>query len=90
MRYEIGNDLHIHSMLSLCSRDSEQSTDRILEYAEKYGIKNLRITDHFLDEDVARASDAHHPDGLERSPQKFEKAITLLGLTEDDKFYPFK
>ncbi len=31
-------------------------------------------------------SDAHHPKSLERAKKIFEKAITLLGLTEDDKF----
>ncbi len=36
------------------------------------------------------ASDAHHPDMLERSPQKFEEAITMPGLTENYKFEPFK
>ncbi len=31
-------------------------------------------------------SDAHHPEDLERSREKFERVIDLLGLTEDDKF----
>ena len=32
-------------------------------------------------------SDAHHPDKFSRSKEIFEKAITLLDLTEDDKFH---
>ncbi len=32
-------------------------------------------------------SDAHHPNGLLKAPAVFERAIELLELTEDDKFY---
>ena len=32
-------------------------------------------------------SDAHHPAGLEASIPVFERAVDLLGLTEDDKFH---
>ncbi len=32
-------------------------------------------------------SDAHHPDALLKAPAVFERAIDLLGLTEDDKFH---
>lgn len=31
-------------------------------------------------------SDAHHPKGLDEAKMYFERAIDLLGLTEDDKF----
>ena len=31
-------------------------------------------------------SDAHHPDGLKRAGEYFERAIDCLGLTEEDKF----
>ena len=33
-------------------------------------------------------SDAHHPATFEKSHDVFERAINLLGLTEDDKFKP--
>ena len=36
MEYVIDHDLHIHSKLSLCSRDPEQTPENIL----KYGIEN--------------------------------------------------
>lgn len=32
-------------------------------------------------------SDAHHPKGLDNAKEIFERAIELLKLTEDDKFY---
>lgn len=34
-------------------------------------------------------SDAHHPAGLDNAPTIFADAIELLGLTEEDKFFPF-
>lgn len=56
MKYVVDNDLHIHSMLSLCSNDPEQTADRILQYAVANGIKAICLTDHFWDETVDGAS----------------------------------
>lgn len=57
MNYIFDNDLHIHSKLSLCSNDPEQSCERILQYAKDNNLKTICITDHFWDEDVPGASD---------------------------------
>ena len=57
MKYIFDNDLHIHSKLSLCSNDPEQSCERILQYAKDNNLKTICITDHFWDEDVPGASD---------------------------------
>ena len=65
MKYVIDNDLHIHSHISLCSSDSEQTNDRILEYAEKEGIKTLCLTNHFWDEAIAGASESYQKQNLE-------------------------
>lgn len=52
MRYLIDNDLHIHSMLSICSGEPEQNARNILKYAKKYNIKTICLTDHYWDERV--------------------------------------
>ena len=57
MKYTIDNDLHIHSMLSLCSNNPRQNTNAILEYAKENGLKTLCLTDHFWDDAVDGASD---------------------------------
>lgn len=46
MRYIWDNDLHIHSNLSTCSRDPEQTPDRILQYAKENNLKTIVLTDH--------------------------------------------
>lgn len=56
MKYLIDNDLHIHSTLSSCSNDPEQSCDRILQYAIENDLKTVCVTDHFWDEAVEGAS----------------------------------
>ena len=56
MRYVYDNDLHIHSGLSKCSGDPEQSTERILAYAQENGLKTICLTDHHWDETVPGAS----------------------------------
>lgn len=57
MRYAYDHDFHIHSALSLCSRDPEQSPERILKYAQDNRLKTVCLTDHFWDERVPGASD---------------------------------
>ena len=39
MKFKFDQDYHIHSRLSSCSRDPEQSAERILEYAKENGLK---------------------------------------------------
>lgn len=56
MRYVVDNDLHIHSQISFCSADPEQTTERILKYALDNGIKTLCLADHFWDETMEGAS----------------------------------
>lgn len=53
---KIDHDLHIHSHLSLCSSDPEQTCERILSYAREKGLSTVCVTDHFWDEKVAGAS----------------------------------
>ena len=52
MRYKIDHDYHIHSGLSLCSNDPEQTPARILKYAEERGLKKICLTDHFWDDNA--------------------------------------
>ncbi len=56
MKYVFDHDFHIHSELSSCSRDPEQSPARILKYAEDEGLHTIVIADHFWDETVPGAS----------------------------------
>ena len=39
MKFQIDHDLHIHTFLSNCSSDPEQTPLRILDYAEEYHLK---------------------------------------------------
>lgn len=55
MTFQIDHDYHIHSELSLCSGDAEQTTARILRYAEENGLTSLCLTDHFWDEAIPGA-----------------------------------
>lgn len=57
MKYVIDHDYHIHSHLSLCSDDPLQTTENILNYAEKNGYLDICLTDHFWDEKIPGASD---------------------------------
>ena len=56
MRYVFDHDLHIHSKISSCSNDPEQTNERILKYAEDNGLTTICLTDHFWDDAVEGAS----------------------------------
>lgn len=78
MKYIIDNDLHIHSQLSTCSSDPEQTTGRILQYAEENGLKTVCLTDHFWDDLVPGASDWY-------APQDFAHICQAKPLPQSDK-----
>ena len=78
MRYVIDHDLHIHSYLSSCSRDPEQTAERILAYAENNGLKNICITDHLWDSSVDGASKWY-------MPQNIDHISEILPLPQSDK-----
>ncbi len=46
MRFRYDHDFHIHSQLSLCSNDPEQSPERILACAKENGLTDIVLTDH--------------------------------------------
>ena len=92
MKYIIDNDFHIHSGLSSCSSDPEQSPERILRYAEENGIRTLCLTDHFWDDLVPGASDWYAPQNFAHISQsrplpQSEQVRFLFGCEADmDKY----
>lgn len=53
MRYTFDHDLHIHSTLSTCCADAEQTPERILRYARENGLSTICLTNHFWDETLS-------------------------------------
>ncbi len=76
LKYIVDNDLHIHSLLSSCSSDVEQTTQRILEYAKDNSLKTVCLTDHFWDSAVNGASDWY-------APQNYAHISKALPLPKD-------
>ena len=60
-KFSFDHDLHIHSHLSSCSSDPEQSTERILQYAKDQGLLELCLTDHYWDSSVPSPSRWYQP-----------------------------
>lgn len=77
MRYIVDHDYHIHSELSLCSNDPEQTKERILAYANENGLKKLVLTNHFWDTDVEGGSNWY-------KQQNFEHISKALPLPQAD------
>ncbi len=73
MRYIADHDLHIHTQLSLCSSDPEQTTLNILNYGLANDLKTLCVTDHMWDSAVPGASEWY-------SRQPFERIARSLPL----------
>ncbi|MCQ2428282.1 MAG: PHP domain-containing protein [Clostridia bacterium] len=88
MKYTVDHDYHIHSYLSSCSRDPEQTAERILAYAKNSGFTSLCITDHFWDSTVPGASKWYAPQNLEHiellKPLPEEEGIDFMFGCETD------
>lgn len=69
MKYKVDHDYHIHSQLSKCSRDPEQSTQRILRYAQEKGLSRLCLTDHYWDSATPGASKWYAPQDFDHISQ---------------------
>ena len=74
MNYKIDHDIHIHSHLSLCSRDPEQTLENILTIAKENHLSTVSITDHYWDSAVDGASDWY-------STQNFDHIAKILPMT---------
>ena len=91
MNYIIDHDYHIHSGLSLCSDDPEQTGERILRYAEQNGFRKICLTDHFWDESLPAKCGFYNKQGFEHIKKALplpqgEKTEFLFGCeTEMDK-----
>lgn len=55
MKFQVDHDYHIHSQLSICSNNPEQTPARLLQYAKDNNLHRICVTDHFWDETVPGA-----------------------------------
>ena len=78
MKFKINHDYHIHSQLSSCSRDPEQTPDRILQYAKENGLSRICLTDHYWDSAVYGASQWYRP-------QDFDHIAKAMPLPQDEE-----
>ena len=53
MKFTYDHDYHIHSTVSRCCRDENQTPEAILRYAEKNNFSSICLTNHFWDERVS-------------------------------------
>ena len=67
MKFTYDHDLHIHSQISLCSDDPDQTPDDILKYAKDNNLNTIVVTDHYWDEKASEAEDIFYKlQGFER------------------------
>ncbi len=78
MKFVIDHDYHIHTFLSSCSRDPEQTPERLLRYAEENGLKDLCLTNHFWDPAVDTPTKWYEP-------QDFDHVASARPLPQSDK-----
>lgn len=76
-KFAIDHDLHLHSQLSLCSNDPQQTADALLAYGEREGLSHICVTDHYWDENVPGASGWY-------AAQNFAHVQGILPLPKSD------
>ncbi len=77
MRYIADHDFHIHSTLSRCCHDENQTPEAILNYAKENGFKKICLTNHFWDEKVKSEAEWIDEHG-------FSYVSSVLPLPESD------
>ena len=91
MRYTIDHDLHIHSNISSCCKDENQTKYAILNYAKRYKLNTVCVTDHYWDNTVTGASnwykpqDFNHISKIKPLPTDSEVNFLFGAETECDK-----
>ena len=75
MRYTADHDFHIHSTVSPCCHDENQTPQAILEYAVKNGYKQICLTNHLWDVAVKSEAEWHEK-------QRFECLKSVLPLPQ--------
>lgn len=84
MKYIVDNDMHIHSYLSLCAADKEQTAERILQYAKENGLTTICVTDHLWDEKVKiNGVEAHRDFYVGYLKQDFPHVSEILPLPKE-------
>ena len=78
MRYIADHDFHIHSTVSPCCHDENQTPEAILEYAKKNGFNKICLTNHLWDENVKSEAQWHEK-------QRFSCLTSVLPLPQDEK-----
>ena len=93
MKFKFDHDYHIHSKISSCSNDPEQTAERILQYACDNNLREICITDHYWDSAVDGASNWYKPQDFEhisaaKPLPKADGVKFLFGCETDmDKFF---
>lgn len=77
MKFQIDHDYHIHSQISACSNDPDQTPERVLRYAQDNGLSRIVLTDHFWDSAVPSASNWY-------KPQDFDRIVRSLPLPQTE------
>ncbi len=52
MRFIADHDFHVHSTVSRCCHDKNQTPEAILNYAKENGFRKICLTNHFWDKNV--------------------------------------
>ena len=78
MRYKIDHDYHIHSYLSPCAPDPNQTAQRILQYAKENGLRSICVTDHYWDAAVPCPNSSWYP------KQNFDLISQIKPLPQED------
>ena len=81
MRYIIDHDLHIHTHLSLCSKDEKQNAAAILDFAKKNNLNKICVTDHYWDKEVPCNTAVNYW----YDAQDFNHISEILPLPQDEK-----
>lgn len=78
MRYVADHDFHIHSTVSPCCHDENQTPEALLIYAKENNFKKICLTNHLWDENMKSEAEWH-------DDQRFCRLSSVLPLPKDEE-----
>jgi len=78
--YRITQDLHCHSVCSVCCHDPTHTAEAILRHAEACGFSAIALTDHVWDEGIAVTEERYRIQNIKNSRRNLPLPVSANGV----------
>ncbi len=78
--FRITQDLHCHTIRSICCHDPAHTAETVLRHAEKCGFSAIALTDHVWDEKIYVEEERYRIQNIENSQKNLPLPVSAQGV----------